>query len=178
MNHVIEFVMKGRPGEEGYTSTQNPFFAQSRENVGEISNNIQHVNELLEEISLPLFLIDFYRQIKNHIIEYYYGNWILYSLTNIKKQYRIMKELEQHRVIDFSLLYIGMGHIIVASIDPIDNKVFFRRDGGSNGFDRVANWDFIKNYTPKIDSKYDFSKWLNLANGIIDWTELEMYLVN
>ena len=89
-----------------------------------------------------------------------------------------MKELEQHRVIDFSLLYIGMGHIIVASIDPIDNKVFFRRDGGSNGFDRVANWDFIKNYTPKIDSKYDFSKWLNLANGIIDWTELEMYLVN
>ena len=23
-------------------------------------------------------------------------------------------------------------------------------DGGSDGYNRIANWDFIKNYTPKL----------------------------
>lgn len=31
MDLVNEFVLKGKPGEEGYNSTHQPFFTQSKE---------------------------------------------------------------------------------------------------------------------------------------------------
>ena len=178
MYNIDKFILKGKHSEEGYNSIQKAFFIQSKNNSEEIRADIDSVNEILIEMPMPLFLIDFYRTIKNPNIEYYYGNWTLFSLINIKDRYNIMKEIEQYRVIDFSMLYLGLGHIIVASFDPIDNRIFFRRDGGANGFERIENWNFIKEYKPEVESKLDFSEWINLAKGKMTWMELETYLIN
>ena len=64
-------------------------------------------------------------------------------------------------VVDFAIRYIGMGHIVACSYDPSDGKIFFRRDGGSNGYERADNWSFIKSYKPEVEKKHDINVWFN-----------------
>lgn len=45
----------------------------------------------------------------------------------------------QLRIVDLGFRYMGMGHVMVLSYDPVAERVFEMRDGGSNGFDRHAH---------------------------------------
>lgn len=52
-----------------------------------------------------------------------------------------------------------MGHITVISCDLNTHLLFYRPDGGSNGYDRQYNYEeIVKNGSDKYD-KFYFSKW-------------------
>lgn len=53
-----------------------------------------------------------------------------------------------------------MGHIIVSSYDPETKNIYYRRDGGSNSYDRDLNYNFIIKYIPQINDSVLFNDWL------------------
>ena len=119
-------------------------------------------NNILENlINMPLQLRKMYKVIGNPHIEYYFGEWILQSLANVQDRLNIMLQEGNGNVVDFALRYCGMGHIVICSYDPEDGKIFFRRDGGGNGYERANNWNFIKSYKPVDNKKYNISVWFN-----------------
>ena len=87
------------------------------------------------------------------------------SLNDIYKQYTELKKENQDRIISFAFAYLGMGHIIMISYDPETKKIYYRRDGGSNGWDREFNYKFIIKYVPQINDGVLFNDWLtNIKN--------------
>ena len=67
-----------------------------------------------------------------------------------------------------------MGHCIVCALDPRDKQIFYRHDGGSNGWEREHNYNKILEYDPNNNKKYEFNNWINLTKNI----ELTAYDVN
>lgn len=119
-------------------------------------------NAILENLpSMPPPLKTMYKIIGNPRIEYYFGEWVLTSLVTVQKRLDVMLREGNSHVVDFALRYAGMGHIVVCSYDPDDGKIFFRRDGGSNGYERVDRWNFIRTYSPKDNEKYDINVWFD-----------------
>ena len=179
MNSLREFAQLGTYSNENYNSAQQPFFAQDSRPPPEITKNLVEVNTLLTKLPLPRYLVDFYRHIGSARVEYYFGIWTLMSLKNIVERYNIFKDHSQNSVIDFARMYISGGHIVVAALDPSDDKIFFRNDGGSNGFDRSSHWEFIKSYKPLYNDKVCFSEWVRLISGKTSWFDgLDGYIVN
>ena len=93
--------------------------------------------------------------------EIYLGEWTILSLEQALEIYKSYCNEGQKNVFDIGYRYIGMGHIVVCSYDPSDGKIFFRRDGGSNGYERFDRWNFIKSYKPEVKKKHNISMWLN-----------------
>jgi hypothetical protein len=74
------------------------------------------------------------------------------------------------RLIDIGMSYAGMGHYHVLSWDRIEQKYFYRLDGGSNGYDRQANEEFFLtklNLNNHKDKLLTFEQTINsIKNGI------------
>ena len=156
---VEKFMDEGQKGDANYDSLQEPFCRKSISDDQGMGFNNQKVNAVLEKIVLPPTLRIIYQIIGEDDTEFYFNNWTLMSLNSIIARQKVYVENDQERVIDFAFGYMGMGHIVVVAFDPIDFKIFFRRDGGSNGWDREANWAHIKTYEPQETDKHDFSVW-------------------
>jgi hypothetical protein len=118
-------------------------------------------NEILEKFpNMPFELKCLYKVIGNPSIEYYFNNWTLISLNQLEMCFNNMKKANNTRIVDFGLKYSGMGHCVVCAYDTLDSKIFYRRDGGSNGWDRENNWNFISKYIPEEDKKHNFMQWI------------------
>jgi len=179
MNSPAEFALLGKNSQENYNSALQPWFMQDSTPSPEIIKNSEEVNEMLTLVPLPMYLVNFYKYIGSARVEYYFGVWTLMSLKNILTRYNIFKEHSQNDVIDFASMSVGGGFCVVASLDPSDNKIFFRNDGGNNGWAREEHWNFIKSYKPLINDKLDFIQWTRLINGKTSWlNELQGYIVN
>ena len=61
-----------------------------------------------------------------------------------------------------------MGHCIMVSYVPEFKKIFYRVDGGSNGWDRESNFKFASNYIPEEDKCVELSTWLDTASNAIN----------
>ena len=162
---IYNFIEKyGRPSKETSNCVNKPFFFKDVESDTNKVNNFKltETNKILENLTgMSLPLKNMYRIIGNPYVEYYFGDWILQSLMNVQDRLNIMLQEGNMNVVDFAIRYIGMGHIVVCSYDPSDGKIFFRRDGGSNGYERFDRWNFIKSYKPEVKKKHNISMWLN-----------------
>ena len=162
---ISEFINKyGKASKEDSSCIKEYCFSKNTETDESKINNFKltETNNILESLEfIPIQLKNMYRIIGNPNIEYYFGEWILNSLINLKERLNIMLQEGNLNIVDFALRYVGMGHCIICSYDPSDGKIFFRRDGGSNGYERVDNWNFIKSYKPEVEKKHNFSVWLN-----------------
>ena len=103
-----------------------------------IENKLNQI-ELLEEIK------NFYREIGTTSQEIYINEWILLSIKNIIKISENYKKDNIH-TIDFAYKYLGLGHVKVAFYDKKFNRILYRHDGGSNGYDREDNFEKLKIY--------------------------------
>jgi len=159
---VENFLRNGQKGTTNHNSLQESFCEKNISNNRLIGGNTEKVNTILKEITLPHTLSLIYKIIGEVDSEFYLNNWTLMSLDSIIARQKIYIENKQERVIDFALGYMGMGHMVIVAFDPIDFKIFFRRDGGSNGWDRETNWEYIKTYKPNEADKHDFSVWVKL----------------
>ena len=103
-----------------------------------IENKLNQI-ELLEEIK------NFYREIGTTSQEIYINEWILLSIENIIKMSENYKK-DNINTIDFAYKYLGLGHVKVAFYDKKFNRILYRHDGGSNGYDREDNFEKLKIY--------------------------------
>lgn len=169
----------GNFSRSDYNSTCIGFFQQDTSAPPSINENLEEVRNIIQNVPVPQYLIDFWTHIKSAHVEYYFGKWTLMSLKNIYERYTLIQKCGQTRVIDFAFMYNGMGYIIVAAYDPKYDKIFFREDGGNNSHTRSIHWNFIKKYIPLINDTIDFSEWVHLATGKNVWGNgIERYVVN
>ena len=96
------------------------------------------------------------------------------SFNDIVNKYNIYLLNNQKKLCDIAIHYLGMGHITVLTYDIKLEKFFFRRDGGSNGYEREINWDFIKNYNNINNKTYNILE----VFDIIDNTNKFINFVN
>ena len=162
-DYAIEFVKKCKKSSADYDSTQQPFIMKNPIDDGMIDSRIEEVNKIFEEVPLHNSLKKIYEVIGNPEVEYYYGkDWTLLSLNKIKSLYEMYLRKGQRRAVDFGMIYAGMGHVVVASYDPVTDKIYYRHSGGANGYERDDNFNFAVKYVPKEDELHNIKHWFDI----------------
>jgi hypothetical protein len=164
---IINVLKNAQISSNNYDSTKKPFFSKDN-NVNPFDINIDiNVNTDSNLISnkIPLSLnrnIKFiYKLLNDTKLEIYLGEWTFFSIDKAIEIYDGYCKNGQIKVFDIGYKYMGMGHILVVSCDLDTNLLFFRPDGGSNGYDREDNFNYlIKNGTsPYKNKQIFFSNW-------------------
>ena len=157
---ALDLVKSGTIGEQNYDSTQQPFFQQNPAKSGEIGNCQDKITIILEKLPLPALLQKIYLIIGDPAVEFYHGEWNILQLNDVEKRRNIYLSKNQTRAIDFAIKSEGMGHITVASYDPELDKIYFRHDGGSSGYDREYYHNFATTYVPEKDKCITIDNWI------------------
>lgn len=173
------FIESGKIGEKDASVTNNPFLIQTPKEDGSVGFNTPEVNKILDEVPIKDSLKLMYQIIGNTGVEMYFNQWILLSLTKVKEQYNHKVDKLQRRAIDFAIAYAGMGHVVVCSYDPETSKIYYRHDGGSNGYECGDRFKFSVDYVPEPDKCFDLQHWIEATNIIGDQFDLfKLPLVN
>ena len=136
---------------------QRPYF-----NTNDSKKYIKKENELsLEQYSflehLPIYLQYIYSVVESKE-ELIINHFTFFSLNNLIERNNLYKYN-----IDLGLIYLGMGHILALSYSITKKKFFWKRDGGSNYYDRKEYYDFYENYN--LEDKYA-KKFIECFNNI------------
>ena len=161
------FIESGKMGVKSVTAVDNPFLIQNPQKDGSVGFNTPEVNKILEEVPIQNSLKLLY-QIIGDDVEMYFSQWTLLALTKVKQQYKIKVENSQSRAIDFAIAYAGMGHVVVCSYDPETSKIYYRHDGGSNGYECDDHFKFSIEYVPEPDKCFDLEHWIDATSHEIE----------
>ena len=107
-----------------------------------------------------------YELIGNPEIEIYIKGWTILSINRALELYNQLCKDGQKNVFDIAFQYYGMGHIKVLSCDLENHLLFYRPDGGSNGWDREDNYKKILNYDKKDYEYMYFTQWMSSMNSV------------
>ena len=131
-----------------FSVTSDPFFISPSKNgdkfdesqIIDYNNYTEKTKKIINEFSLGLRIL--YCSLKTDQESNISG------LTFLK-----LKEIENrfenyNNFFDIGVIYARMGHVIVLSFVPSVKKLFFRYDGGSNGYEREDNYNYYHNYDP------------------------------
>lgn len=153
-----------------HDSTLQPFFLPNVDNDSNENQNISIIedNNLLviqfKELNLEKSITDFYLDNEAYNREMYTENWTFFSITKILELVKHYIENDINNIVDLGFIYHGMGHIKVVYYNKITKKIHFRMDGGSNDYDRIANFNQLKkisnNETLQADG-IDFTYFIN-----------------
>jgi len=161
INSVKDLLKNAKVSSEEYDSTIEPFFNKDLNEIT-FTEDFKEISELPKSLNRHIKLL--YQIISNPKVEVYLENWTIMSLDKCLERYKHLCDNSQGLVFDFAFQYAGMGHIEMLSCDLTNHLLFKRMDGGSNGWDREANYNELLNYKPG-DKKYlYFTQWKNEFN--------------
>ena len=153
--------------QKGYDSTMAPFFRPYEDdNTDDIkSESIIPETEFTNIDSINNFsnlcdnknIQDFFINNKGIDREIYIKEWTFFSIEKILSLDEMYKLSNINNIVDLGYIYQGMWWVVVAFYYILDKKIYFRMDGGSNGWDRMENFNRLKN----IDQILEINK-----NGI------------
>lgn len=150
-----------------HDSTLQPFFLPNIDDDTNISiiedNNLLLAIEF-KELNLIKAIENFYLDNEVYDREIYTENWTFFSITKILELVKHYASHNINNIIDLGFIYHGMGHVKVVYYNKITKKIHFRMDGGSNDYDRIANFNELKkisnNETLQADG-IDFTYFIN-----------------
>jgi hypothetical protein len=141
------------------------------------SEYITKLNNFWEKIGLSRLLYYIYLMIGTDNIEFRLNNYVFFSLIDLEDRYDIFCKAGQTGICDLAHTYLGMGHIRMLSFDLSSKKIYFRHEGGSNGYEQDAHFEFAKsvdlaNYKNGLNQLDEFLKhdsddylgWDNMIN--------------
>lgn len=155
---VQELLANSKISSEGYDSTIEPFF--NRDFPEDYKLDHKELPEYPESINRHIKLL--YECIGNPDVEIYINDWTIMSLNKSLERYKGCCEDNQEIVFDIAFQYAGMGHINVLSCDLSNHLLFIREDGGSNGWEREANYKDLLNYKSGDKEYMYFTQWKNM----------------
>ncbi len=141
MDRYLPYLVAGRDG-----SLQRPFFKQEALQ-SPFEGRKPPEGQTLDLPPLPESLDAFYRA-SDGAVEWYLNDLTILSANAVCKQYNLLKERGQTRVVDFAYTYAGMGHVNVYFYDPLTDTIKIRLDGGSNGHERAHNFRGLLEHVP------------------------------
>lgn len=151
----MDVINDGQASVENSDCSEEAFYQGFPADVPPIA---KPVDPILKSIPpMPAELEAIYISIGNPNVEYYIGSWVLLSLKTIQSRWNARKR----KFADFALHHVGMGHTIICSYNSCSKKVFFRRDGGSNFYERTRRSEFMDSYEPTRDNEYDIKVWFD-----------------
>tara|TARA_B100001093_G_scaffold236674_1_gene226778 strand:- start:145 stop:666 length:522 start_codon:yes stop_codon:yes gene_type:complete len=154
---VQELLKKSIKSNEGHDSTQEPFFQGDKGGILEMDH--KELPEFPDSLNRHIKIM--YECIGNPDIEVYLGEWTIMSLNKSLGNYNHYCTDGQENIFDIAFKYMGMGHIMVLSCDLRNHLLFKRNDGGSNGWDRKANYDNLLKYKTGDHQYMYFCQWKN-----------------
>ncbi len=165
INKILKILEQSKVSCNNYDSIQQPFFS-SDNNGNKFVINFQSLSNYNIPESSNRNIILIYKILGDPTKEIYIGEWTILSLDKALSIYQEFCNNGQKNVFDIGYRYLGMGHIEVISCDLKSHLLFYRRDGGSNGYDRQANYqNLIKNGSSNYE-QFFFSKWFyNILNN-------------
>jgi len=165
INKILKILEQSKVSCNDYDSTQQPLFT-SDSSQNKFTINFQSLSNYNIPETLNRNIILIYKILGDPTKEIYLGEWTIMSLDKALKNYKEYSDNGQHNVFDIGYKYAGMGHITVISCDLKTHLLFYRPDGGSNGYDRQANYqNLIKNGSDNYE-QFFFSKWFyNILNN-------------
>ena len=159
---ILKFLENAQISIPSHDSTKTPFFRGS----------FTTESFLMDNKDLPKFPDTLNRHIKvlyeiigNPDIEVYIGEWTILSLNKALKLYEGFCKDGQVAVFDVAFQYYGLGHIRVLACDLENHLLFYRPDGGSNGWDREANYKKLINYDKNEYEYMYFTEWMSSAKN-------------
>ena len=125
-------------------------------------NDIDPILEnLITEFEIPITLAMLFRIFSNKNAEIKIKNMTILS------PYQIIKDKNNYKyILNIAIIYCGMGHISVLTMDKNTKKFFFRPDGGSNGYEREDYYN--KYYILEPSKDENFKDRLLYFNNILD----------
>ena len=158
ISKILSVLEKASVSQNGYDSTMQPFFCKDYDEKFKIEfEGNQKYKEIPKGLNRHIILI--YKILGNTTKEIYLGEWTLLSLDKALEQYDDYCKNNRKNVFNVGYKYVGMGHVEVLSCDLDSHLLFLRPDGGSNGYDRLANYNEIINNGPKKYKQFYFSDW-------------------
>lgn len=165
INKILKILQQSKVSCNYYDSTQKPFFS-SDNNSNKFVINFQSLSNYNIPETLNRNIILIYKILGDPTKEIYIGEWTILSLDKALKNYKEYSKNGQNNVFDIGYRYLSMGHIEVISCDLKSHLLFYRHDGGSNGYDRQINYNNIIKHGSENCEKFFFSKWFyNILNN-------------
>mgnify|MGYP001411452446 CR=1 FL=1 len=110
--------------------------------------------KMLSTFDCPCWLRCVYLQVGDPDLSFSLHRWNFMSLTSVRDQLFAYQSSNQFQAMDIAYTLLGLGHVLVASVDPTDGSVYYRHDGGSNGWDRALNGEFAAKCVPEHKRSY------------------------
>jgi hypothetical protein len=165
INKILKILEQSKVSCNDYCSIQQPFFS-SDNNDNKFVINFQSLSNYNIPESLNRNIILIYKILGDPTKEIYLGEWTILSLATALDMYKDYCDNGQNNVFDIGYKYEGMGHVTVISCDLKSHLLFYRSGGGSNGYDREANYKNIIIHGSGNYQQFFFSKWFyNIFNN-------------
>ena len=142
----------------------NPFFIpildeKTVSDMVDENNDPKYNNKLLDfsktnNLPFELKAIHMYIGVDNRDLDI--NGITFFSFKGLVERFELLQSRGQKNLIDLGTKYLGLGHIAVLTLNRINNKVFFRCDGGSNSYDRANN--FNKAITLDVNTIPDYKQ--------------------
>lgn len=159
INNILRVLQKCNISSDSHKSRNLPFFSRDIDQKSFLLNNSIKLKDYNIPAKLNRNIKLIYELLGDPEREIYMGEWTIMSLKEAMERYQGFCKENRKDVFDIGYKYIGMGHITVISCDLNTHLLFYRPDGGSNGYDRQYNYEeIVKNGSDKYD-KFYFSKW-------------------
>ncbi len=157
IKNILFVLKKSKISSDNHISSQVPFFSNSNiTNIFDIGFN-EINSDIPESLNRNIKII--YQLLGDNNKEIYIGNWTIMSVNEAVTRYKSLCEHKQNKVFDIGYRYLGMGHIEMVSCDLDTHLLFYRPDGGSNGWDREINLNNLINEGSSPYKKFYFSDW-------------------
>jgi len=153
---ILDVLKRSNVSTDKFDSSDQPFFKPDSE---KFNFEINHENNLNVPEGLNRNIKLIYGILGNSKKEIYIGEWTIMSLERVTEQYENYCNSGQERVFDIGFRYMGMGHIELIACDLETHLLFYHRGGGSNGWDREANYNEIVKYPDKEYEQFYFTNW-------------------
>ena len=154
-----------------HDSKCEPFFNKiiDSSNIDISLNNIVDIENLdkFKNIKMQNEITEFFIKHGKINRELYIENFTFFSIKKILDIIEYYKKNDILNIIDLGYTYIGMGWVNVAFYNLNSKKIYIRKDGGSNYWDREDNFNRLKKYS-KIEN---ISNIAEISLGI-DFNEL------
>lgn len=167
IQEILPILKNAKISKGEHDCTQEPFF--NRDEGEDFDIDFKQIDDVPEGLNYSVRLL--FEIIGAPEKEVYIGPWTIMSYNKCMENYKTYCENGQKIVFDVALMYIGMGHVIVLSCDLDTHMLFYRRDGGSNGWDREANFKDLLKYDGTMNEQFFFNKWffnLDESNKILN----------
>ena len=162
-HYLLKVLEKSTISGDGYNSTNKPFFSCDN-NSQKFVINFHSLNHYNIPYGLNNNVKLIYKILGNPKKEIYIGEWTIITLDKALELYNNYCKKGQPNVFDIAYKYDGLGWITIVSCDLKSHTLFYRQDGGSNGYDRQDNLDkLIKNGANDYKKIY-FSDWFYKIN--------------